>query len=86
MTDPFAEWRRLQGRYDTCLREGLCTCCAFINRAGDPGPRPVRAVAEWVTQTEHRALLCESCLQHWRANAETDETLQPRSCTPLEVP
>ena len=84
VTDPFAEWRVLHRRRLTCLREQLCTCCAFIQRAGDPGPRPVQAVCEWVTRSGSRELLCAACLGYWRANAETDETLQPASFKMLE--
>lgn len=85
MTDHgiYAEWYRLQRRRQTAIREGLCTCCAFITRAGDPGPRPVRAVAEWTTKTDSLELLCASCLGYWRENAIDDEALAPASLVML---
>jgi hypothetical protein len=77
MTDEFAEWRRLERRRQLALRERLCTCCAFIHRIGDPGPRPVRAVCEWITPAGNRELLCAECLRLWRENAAADPELAP---------
>lgn len=79
----FADWHRLNRRYRAALRDGLCTCCAFITRAGDTEPRQLPAVCEWVTLTGSRELLCASCLGHWQKNAEEDETLAPASLVML---
>lgn len=83
MDDRYAEYYRLQTRRATCLREGLCTCCAFITREGDPGPRPVRAVATWTGATGDRSLLCGECLRWWRQFATEDPDLVPRSVVML---
>lgn len=79
----YARWHELNRRRATAFREGLCTCCAFIIRAGDPGARPVRAVAEWTTQVGSRELLCASCLGRWQDNAADDESLIPLALEPL---
>lgn len=85
MDDPYAEWRALNRRRTTCLREGLCTCCAFIRRGGDPWPRPVRATWRWVTDVGSVELLCPECARCWQANAAEDPMLAPRSLVMLEA-
>jgi hypothetical protein len=76
-TERFEQWHKLDRRRQTAISEGLCTCCAFISRTGDPGPRPVRAVCEWICPSGNRELLCTSCLRYWQANAVDDVSLQP---------
>lgn len=73
----YADWRALNRRRQTALRERLCTVCAFIWRADDPGPRPVAAVCEWTTPVGNRELLCAYCLECWQGNATGDAALRP---------
>lgn len=79
----YAAYWRLVSIRSTALREGLCTCCANITRAGDPGPRPVRAVARWKTPAGNAELLCELCLARWQANAAEDCDLAPAAVEAL---
>lgn len=75
--DGFVDWHTLAGHRMTAIREKLCTCCAAIHRAGDPWPRPVRAVCWWVCRNGNRELLCQGCLRIWRDTASEDVELQP---------
>lgn len=83
MADDFTEWELLNRRRQIARREGLCTCCAFIHRAGDPGPRPVRAVVMWNFENGNQEQLCESCAAIWQKNADADPGMRPLSVTAL---
>ena len=83
----YEEWYELQRRRATCIRERLCTCCAFIWRAGDPratsGACGVRVDA---TNAGSRELLCSTCLGYWRQNAADDPQLEPTELVMLAAP
>lgn len=41
--------------------------------------RAPRAVAFWKASNGNRAVLCQSCLDHWFDNADDDPSLEPVS-------